>query len=178
MKTQQWEPALYPSGTMLVVHPGLATHFYVYGPRYEDEQEQERARYRYVQELALFLNSAGTNRPAWLDTGISSVTDTSVDYANGASITARSHSIDDVKNHLERARLFMLLEIPGAPELPEHRLIKYLWKLLDDIDTTSDAVRGDNAAYRERVEKIQRKRFDSGVTTNGYNLDITGMYGC
>ena len=35
-----------------------------------------------------------------------------------------------------------------------------LWALLDDIDTASDEAKADNAAYRERVERLQRKRFD------------------
>lgn len=33
-----------------------------------------------------------------------------------------------------------------------------LWMLLDDIDTTSDIVKGNDAAFRSRVESIQARR--------------------
>ena len=52
-----------------------------------------------------------------------------------------------------------------SPEREEAKRLVALWMLLDDIDTASDMAKSDNVAYREAVERIQRKRFDiiSGV---------------
>lgn len=41
---------------------------------------------------------------------------------------------------------------------------QFLWALLDDIDTASDIAKGDDAAYRAMVERIQRRRFEVGST--------------
>jgi hypothetical protein len=46
---------------------------------------------------------------------------------------------------------------------------EFLFKLLDDIDTVSDIVKGDDAAYREAVERIQRRRFEV-ASTDGYSV--------
>lgn len=40
------------------------------------------------------------------------------------------------------------------------RIVYELWKILDDIDTASDMVKGNDKAYREIVEKLQRKRWE------------------
>lgn len=47
-----------------------------------------------------------------------------------------------------------------------------LWGMLDDIDTVGDAVKSDDAAYRKRVERIQRQRFDI-FTSDGYKLFLS-----
>lgn len=47
------------------------------------------------------------------------------------------------------------------------QIAHFLWGLLDDIDTASDAAKGDDRAYRKAVETIQRRRFEVG-STNGY----------
>jgi len=47
------------------------------------------------------------------------------------------------------------------------RAARYLFDLLDDIDTVSDVVKGNDAAYRVAVERIQRRRFDV-ATADGY----------
>lgn len=49
------------------------------------------------------------------------------------------------------------------------KIAQFLWKLLDDIDTASDIAKSDDKAYREMVEKIQRRRFEVG-TTDGYKV--------
>lgn len=49
---------------------------------------------------------------------------------------------------------------------------QFLWGLLDDIDTASDRAKADNAAYREIVERIQRRRFEIG-STDGYVVKFT-----
>lgn len=50
----------------------------------------------------------------------------------------------------------------------------FLYQLLDDIDTASDVAKGDNAAYRRIVERIQRRRFEV-ATTDGYNFEWKGQ---
>lgn len=53
--------------------------------------------------------------------------------------------------------------------------IKYLWSIIDDIDTTGDIAKFDDKFYRKRVEKLQKKRWDTGITSNGYGLDLSNM---
>jgi hypothetical protein len=55
----------------------------------------------------------------------------------------------------------------------EKQIIEYLWQIIDDIDTASDIAKSNNVAYRNMVEKLQRKRWDTGITTDGYKLDYT-----
>ncbi|MGI9297079.1 MAG: hypothetical protein ACR2QC_04175 [Gammaproteobacteria bacterium] len=45
-----------------------------------------------------------------------------------------------------------------------------LWGIIDDIDTTSDMVKSNDAAFRERVERLQSKRWEIGIHTDGYEL--------
>jgi hypothetical protein len=47
----------------------------------------------------------------------------------------------------------------------------FLWDLLDNIDTASDMAKGDDKAYREAVERIQRRRFEVG-TTDGQTVQF------
>lgn len=44
---------------------------------------------------------------------------------------------------------------------------QFLWGLLDDIDTASDRAKSDDRAYRQIVERLQRRRFEVGKT-DGY----------
>ncbi len=57
----------------------------------------------------------------------------------------------------------------------EKKIIEYLWQIIDDIDTTSDIAKSNDVAYRDMVEKLQKKRWDTGITTDGYKLDFTKM---
>lgn len=52
------------------------------------------------------------------------------------------------------------------------QIIEQLWGLLDDIDTAGDMFKSDDAAYRQYVEAKQRCRFGTGITTDGYTLNI------
>ena len=45
-----------------------------------------------------------------------------------------------------------------------------LWDILDDIDTASDMAKENDAWYRTRVEALQKKRWDTTITTDGYKL--------
>lgn len=45
----------------------------------------------------------------------------------------------------------------------------FLWRLLDNIDTASDMAKDNDKAYRDYVEREQRKRFEVG-STDGYEV--------
>ena len=48
--------------------------------------------------------------------------------------------------------------------MTKDEIIEYLWQIIDDIDTTSDMAREDNEVYRKRVERLQNKRWNTGIT--------------
>lgn len=52
-------------------------------------------------------------------------------------------------------------------------LVEFLWDLLDDIDTADDMAKSDDAAYRRIAHRIQKRRWETGITTDGHTLDIT-----
>jgi len=55
------------------------------------------------------------------------------------------------------------------------KVIKQLFTILDDIDTCSDIAKGNDIMYREIVEKLQKKRWDTGITTDGYTIDLSKL---
>lgn len=50
--------------------------------------------------------------------------------------------------------------------------IEFLWVIIDDIDTYSDMAKGDDKLYRSLVQRRQKHRWETGITTDGYKLDI------
>lgn len=60
-------------------------------------------------------------------------------------------------------------------KMKEITVIKFLWDIIDDIDTCSDMAKHDDKSYRQMVEKLQKKRWETGITTDGYKLDLTKM---
>ena len=48
--------------------------------------------------------------------------------------------------------------------------LETLWDILDDIDTASDIAKKNDSWYRKRVESLQKKRWDTMITTDGYKL--------
>ena len=46
---------------------------------------------------------------------------------------------------------------------------RFLFNLLDDIDTAGDIAKSDLVMFRQMVEKIQRRRFDV-ADTDGYRV--------
>ena len=53
--------------------------------------------------------------------------------------------------------------------------IEYLWQIIDDIDTASDMAKYDNKEYRNIVEKKQKLRWKTGITTDGYKLNYDNI---
>lgn len=66
-----------------------------------------------------------------------------------------------------------IVEAVEGPPPNYEKAAHFLFSLLDDIDTASDMAKGDDKAYREAVERIQRKRFEV-ATTNGYDVTFKG----
>lgn len=54
--------------------------------------------------------------------------------------------------------------------MKDREIIAFLWRLLDNIDTLDDAIKADDGAFRNAVRKHQRRRFETGMTTDGYSL--------
>ncbi len=46
---------------------------------------------------------------------------------------------------------------------------RFLFALLDDIDTIDDMVRANDAAYRDAVRKVQQRRYEV-ASTDGYEV--------
>jgi len=46
---------------------------------------------------------------------------------------------------------------------------RFLFDLLDEIDTIGDIAKEDLRGYRDMVEKVQRRRFDV-ASTDGYTV--------
>ena len=60
----------------------------------------------------------------------------------------------------------------GADPTGWRGIIETLWDIIDDIDTVSDMVKSNDAAYRKHVERLQDRRWETGITTDGYTLSI------
>ena len=53
--------------------------------------------------------------------------------------------------------------------------IVYLFSLLDDIDSLDDICKSNDECYREAARKIAEKRWKTGITTDGYSLDLSAL---
>lgn len=58
----------------------------------------------------------------------------------------------------------------GNPRMTHKEMAEFLFGLLDDIDTVSDMVKGNDKAYRDAVEKLQARRYECGISSDGHNL--------
>lgn len=47
---------------------------------------------------------------------------------------------------------------------------EFLWDLLDDIDTVSDAAKSDDVGYRRAVTRIQARRHEVGESHDGQTI--------
>ena len=65
------------------------------------------------------------------------------------------------------------LELGTAERLTEaKKLIEQLWQIIDDIDTYGDMAKSDDKAFRALVERRQKDRWKTGITTDGYILNL------
>jgi hypothetical protein len=49
-------------------------------------------------------------------------------------------------------------------------MVNQLWLLLDDIDIASELCGDDNEKYRAVVEMIHQKRYNTGLSSNGFTI--------
>lgn len=56
-------------------------------------------------------------------------------------------------------------------------VIESLWRIIDDIDTAGDIAKSNDVVYRKIVEKRQKERWETGITSDGYTLDLSKMKG-
>jgi len=55
-------------------------------------------------------------------------------------------------------------------------IIEFLWQLLDSIDTYSDMAKDDDGMFRRLVEAAQKRRWETGITSDGYKIDIDSAF--
>jgi len=53
--------------------------------------------------------------------------------------------------------------------------IEFLFGLLDEIDTADDMAKGNCELYRKLVQRYQLRRWETGITTDGYTLDTSAF---
>jgi hypothetical protein len=63
---------------------------------------------------------------------------------------------------------------PNPKPMTDREAAIFLFGLLDDIDTVSDIAKSNDKAYRRMVEKIQNRRWECGMTTDGYKVYMPG----
>lgn len=51
-------------------------------------------------------------------------------------------------------------------------IIQQLWDIIDDIDTYTDMAKADDKLYRLLVERRQKDRWKTGITTDGQTLNV------
>ena len=54
--------------------------------------------------------------------------------------------------------------------------INHLWNIIDDIDTYSDMAKSDDKLYRGLTERRQKDRWEIGITTDGYKLNLHSIH--
>lgn len=91
-----WSPRFYQSGTMIVVHCDVPSHYYLYGPGNADEDAAQRDRAQMCRDLADYLN--GGHEPKWL-ADMKRVSDGYAMDIDGSSIRATGPSVDTNPPH-------------------------------------------------------------------------------
>jgi hypothetical protein len=54
-------------------------------------------------------------------------------------------------------------------------IITFLFDIIDDIDTYDDIAKEDDKLYRNLVRKAQARRWEIGITCDGYKLDFSNI---
>jgi hypothetical protein len=83
------------------------------------------------------------------------------DYCNGYTI----EEVDDAITAIKQALAEPTVQEPVA-------IIEQLWAIIDDIDTYGDMAKSDDKLYRGMVERRQKDRWKTGITTDGYTLNV------
>lgn len=78
----------------------------------------------------------------------------------GTSIEEQPEEI--IKKYSEHRNVEIVHLLKAFKRLNE--IAHYLWQIIDDIDTASDIVKGNNSAYKQLVDMHQKKRWKYGTT--------------
>ena len=89
------------------------------------------------------------------------------EYISTAAIANHIESLDAAGDALDETVIELILENAQMMQI-----IETLWQIIDDIDTASDIFKSDDYAYRKYVEKKQAQRWQTGIETDGYMIDI------
>jgi hypothetical protein len=57
-----------------------------------------------------------------------------------------------------------------SDEVNFEAVARWLYDVLDDIDTASDHAKGDDVKYRKTVERLQQLRHEVGRSLDGYTV--------
>ena len=78
----------------------------------------------------------------------------------------------DMYEHCKKIALMAYQEALEQPAQEYDAIIESLWSIIDDIDSYGDVAKSNDKLYRELVEQRQKDRFNTGITTDGYSLNI------
>ena len=81
---------------------------------------------------------------------------------------------DEVNVRIESAITALRAALAEPEQEQPVAIVEQLWAIIDDIDTYSDAAKSDDELYRRLVESRQADRWKTGITTDGYSLNIPG----
>lgn len=97
-----------------------------------------------------------------------------IDNGAVASNALKHLSIDrlELKGDAELAELRAQLAASQAYAEQLRGLIEALWDIIDDIDSYGDMAKADDKLFRSLVEKRQKDRWETGITTDGYVLNM------
>ena len=107
-----------------------------------------------------------------------------IEYTNWSERTAKMETaLEACKEALEQKPLNFncksvqkrLATQCGYVEQPAQEpdaIIESLWSIIDDIDSYGDVAKSNDKLYRELVEQRQKDRWNTGITTDGYTLNI------
>ena len=91
------------------------------------------------------------------------------DYNDHTKIIAKLNAtVQRSEKETEKLKQFITIDQTDDIEFLRNE-VKYLWKILDDIDTCTDMAKSNDKWYRQQVEKLVQKRFQN-IETDGYEI--------
>ena len=81
------------------------------------------------------------------------------------------HCKDCTPKPPEKTKVSLKLKPGEGLSLDWKAIAEFLYALVDDIDTASDHVKGNDAEYRRKVTRLQKYRHEVGNSPDGYKMD-------
>ena len=129
-----------------------------------EEIEQLTARVRELEEENARLVKLDTKRKKQLDAFDDVIDDLNV-------VVSCINPVEDLKRAIAALKEQAAASQAYAEQLREK--IEALWDIIDDIDTYGDMAKADDKLFRSLVEKRQKDRWETGITTDGYVLNMS-----